>query len=140
MLQVITDPRVEDVYANYPDFVRDKMLYLRALVIDTAKAMQDVTILEETLKWGEPSFLTKKGSTLRMDWKQQTPNQYALYFQCSTRLVDTFKLVFSQKFSYQGKRAIVFKLNETLPELELQQCIQAALRYHNVKNQVTLGI
>ena len=139
-LKVNSDPKVEAVFANYPDFVRDKMQYLRKLVIETAEEMQDVTILEETLKWGEPSFVTKNGSTLRMDWKEKMPDQYAMYFQCTSRLVDTFRLVFDHKFQYEGKRAIIFQLNEKIPELELKECIKASLRYHNVKDQITLGI
>nr|WP_298998308.1 DUF1801 domain-containing protein [uncultured Allomuricauda sp.] len=139
-LTLKTDPRVNEVFANYPDFVRDKLQHLRELVIETAEETEGVTILEETLKWGEPSFVTKNGSTLRMDWKEKTPRQYAMYFQCTSRLVDTFKLVFDHKFQYEGKRAIVFQLNQKIPELELKECIKASLRYHNVKNQMTLGI
>ena len=139
-LKLNTDPRVNEVFANYPDFVRDKLQYLRELVIETAEETDGVTVLEETLKWGEPSFVTKNGSTLRMDWKEKTPDQYAMYFQCTSRLVDTFRLVFDHKFQYEGKRAIVFQLNEKIPELELKECIRASLIYHNVKEQITLGI
>ncbi|WP_323756194.1 DUF1801 domain-containing protein [Roseivirga sp.] len=139
-LTLKTDPRVNEVFANYPDFVRDKMQFLRALVIETAEETEGVNVLEETLKWGEPSFITKNGSTLRMDWKENTPDQYALYFQCTSRLVDTFMLVFDHKFQYEGKRAIVFKLNQKISVLELKECIKAALIYHNVKEQLTLGI
>ncbi|MDC6407070.1 MULTISPECIES: DUF1801 domain-containing protein [Maribacter] len=135
-----TDPRVNEVFANYPDFVRDKLQHLRELVIETAEEIEGVTVLEETLKWGEPSFVTKNGSTLRMDWKEKTPDQYAMYFQCTSRLVDTFRLVFDHKFQYEGKRAIVFQLNQKIPELELKECIKASLIYHNVKEQITLGI
>ena len=139
-LTLKTDPRVNDVFANYPDFVRDKLRHLRELVIETAEETEGVAVLEETLKWGEPSFVTKNGSTLRMDWKEKTPDQYAMYFQCTSRLVDTFRLVFDHKFQFEGKRAIVFKLNEKIPELELKECIRASLIYHNVKEQITLGI
>jgi hypothetical protein len=139
-LTLKTDPRVNDVFANYPDFVRDKLQHLRELVIETAEETEGVTVLEETLKWGEPSFVTKNGSTLRMDWKEKTPDQYAMYFQCTSRLVNTFRLVFDHKFQFEGKRAIVFKLSEKIPELELKQCIRASLIYHNVKEQITLGI
>ena len=66
-LTLKTDPKINTVFANYPDFVRDKMQYLRELVIETAEETEGVTVLEETLKWGEPSFVTKCGSTLRMD-------------------------------------------------------------------------
>jgi hypothetical protein len=139
-LELKRDPRVETVFANYPDFVQDKMRYLRELVIETAEEMGDLVVLEETLKWGEPSFVTKNGSTLRMDWKEKTPDQYAMYFQCTSRLVDTFRLVFDHKFHYEGKRAIVFQLNQKIPKLELKECIKASLRYHKVKDQMTLGI
>ena len=134
------DPRVNEVFANYPDFVRDKMEYLRKLVIQTAEETEGVNVLEETLKWSEPSFITKNGSTLRMDWKEKAPDQYAMYFQCTSRLVDTFRLIFGHRFQYQGKRAIVFQLNQKIPELELKECIRASLRYHNVKDLMTLGI
>ena len=111
-LIVKTDPRVNEVFANYPDFVRDKMQQLREWVIETAEDTEGISLLEETLKWGEPSFVTKNGSTLRMDWKEKTPHQYAMYFQCTSRLVDTFRLVFDQKFQYEGKRAIIFQCSE----------------------------
>lgn len=138
--EIKTDPRVNEVFANYPDFVRDKMQFLRELVIETAEETEGVTKLEETLKWGEPSFVTKNGSTLRMDWKEKSPDQYAMYFQCTSRLVDTFRLVFDRKFEYEGKRAIVFQLNQKIPERELKKCIKASLTYHNVKKLLTLGI
>lgn len=140
ILTLKTDPKVNDVFANYPDFVRDKLQHLRELVIETAEETEGVTVLEETLKWGEPSFVAKNGSTLRMDWKEKTPDQYAMYFQCTSRLVDTFRLVFDHKFQYEGKRAIIFQLNQKIPELELKECIKASLTYHNVKEQITLGI
>lgn len=138
--EIKTDERVNEVFANYPDFVRDKMQFLRELVIETAEETEGITRLVETLKWGEPSFVTKNGSTLRMDWKEKSPDQYAMYFQCTSRLVNTFRLVFDHKFEYEGKRAIVFKLNQKVPEMELKECIKASLTYHNVKELITLGI
>jgi hypothetical protein len=80
-LELKSNPKVDEIFANYPDFVRDKMLFLRGLVIETAKETEGIDKLEETLKWGEPSYVTKNGSTLRMDWKEKAPNQYAMYFQ-----------------------------------------------------------
>ncbi len=139
-LKLITSPKVDAVFANYPEYVRNKMQSLRELVIETAEETEGVHKLEETLKWGEPSFVTKDGSTLRMDWKEQTPDQYAMYFHCTSRLVDTFRLVFNHKFQYEGKRAIVFQLNQKIPKAELKECIKAALTYHKVKELITLGI
>lgn len=139
-LKLITYSRVNDTFANYPDLVRYKMQLLREFVTETAEEMQDVNVLKETLKWGEPSFLTKHGSKLRMDWKEKSPDQYAMYFQCKSRLVNTFRLVFNYKFQYEGKRTIIFQMNQKIPELELKECIKASLKYHKVKDQITLGI
>lgn len=113
---------------------------LRKLVIETASEIDAITELEETLKWGEPSYLTKSGSTLRMDWKSKKPDTYALYFKCTSRLVETFKLVFKDIFKYEGNRAIVFSIQDKPPKDALKKCIKAALTYHKVKHLPTLGI
>jgi len=135
-----SNPEVDVVFDNYPDHIRPKMLNLRQLVIATAKETDGVTTLGETLKWGEPSYVTNIGSTLRMDWKQKLPDQYALYFQCTSRLVETFRAMFKNTFDFEGNRAIVFGLDDEIPTEELKYCIKAALSYHKVKNLPTLGI
>ncbi len=139
-MKITTNLQIEKIFDAYPDFVRDKMRYLRDLVKETAEGMSEIAELEEALKWGEPSFITKIGSTLRMDWKLKSPDQYALYFQCSSRLVETFRIVYEKTFRYEGNRAIVFKLDQELPVSELKECIKATLRYHKVKHLETLGI
>jgi len=139
-LLVKTNPKVEQKFADYPVRVREKMQYLRSLVLETAEETEGIEQLEEALKWGEPSFVTKIGSTLRMDWKEKSPNQYAMYFQCTSRLADTFKLVFDNKFQYEGNRAIVFELNQEILVMELMKCIRATRTYHKVKHLITLGV
>lgn len=138
--EVQTNPEVTKVFENYPENVKPKMLFLRQLVVDTAKEIEGLEQLEETLKWGEPSYLAPKGSTLRIDWKPKTPQQFAMYFKCTSRLVETFKLVFSTQFTYEGNRAIVFALDDEIPVEPLKNCITAALKYHKVKHLPTLGI
>lgn len=139
-LQIQTNPKVELVFNNYPDSVRNHMLELRNLVLETAKEIDGISKLEETLKWGEPSYLTKHGSTIRMDWKSKSPNQYAMYFQCTSRLVETFKMVFKNTLNFEGKRAIIFKIGEEIPKEALKYCIKSALIYHKIKHLPTLGI
>jgi hypothetical protein len=139
-LEVKTSSEVEMVFNNYPECIRDRMIALRELVLEAASEIDDLNMLEETLKWGEPSYLTKNGSTLRMDWKSKTPNQYAMYFKCTSRLVETFKLMYNSKFNFEGNRAIVFRIDDDIPLDELKECIRATLTYHKVKHKPTLGI
>ncbi|MBK8553244.1 MAG: DUF1801 domain-containing protein [Ignavibacteria bacterium] len=139
-LQMITNPDVKKVFDNYPGFVRNKMLNLRELVIETARETGGITSIEETLKWGEPSYLTKCGSTIRMDWKPRSPECYAMYFKCTSRLVETFKKKHKDQFHFEGNRAIVFQMNDVIPKKKLKQCIRAALTYHKIKHLKELGM
>ena len=138
-LTLQTDPRFEEKIVTYPNAVRPALENIRSLILETAVEL-NLEFLEETLKWGEPSFLAKKGSTIRMDWKEKMPNQYALYFKCTSKLVPTFKTVFGKTFSYENNRALLFDLDAELPQKEVKQCIAAALQYHSVKHLPTLGI
>jgi len=138
-LQIQTTSQFTTKMASYPDLVQEKMNFLRSLVHQTAEEV-GISKLEETLRWGEPSFVTKKGSTLRMDWKAKSPTEYAMYFSCSTRLVETFKRVFGDDFNYEGKRALIFDLNAPLPTADLKRCIAATLRYHDVKKDIKLEL
>lgn len=65
---------------------------------------------------------------------------YAMYFNCHTMLVDTFKELFRDKFKFEGNRAIVFEENDEIPVDELKQCIASSLTYHTRKHLPMLGI
>ena len=139
-LKLETKPEVDAVFENYPDEVRDKLLLIRNLIIDTAKEAPEIAKLEETLKWGEPSYLTKHGSTVRVDWKPKNPDQYAVYFKCTSKLVPTFKKIYGDIFTFERDRAIVFKMDEAIPVTQLKNCIRAALEYHRRKNKPDLDM
>jgi hypothetical protein len=137
---VDSNPAVQDVFSSYPANVKNQMKQLRRLVFEAANEIEGLQTLEETLKWGEPSYLTKHGSTVRMDWKEKSPNQYAIYFKCTSKLVPTFREIYPTEFTYDGNRALVFSLDEKLPAEALKHCIKVALTYHKVKHLPLLGI
>jgi len=139
-LTINTNPEVDLVFNNYPEKVLNKILKLRMLIIEAARETEEVTVLEETLKWGEPSYLTKYGSTIRIDWKKNKPDQYAMYFKCTSKLVPTFRMVYKDVFNFEGDRAIVFHIKDRIPEVQLKKCITAGLTYHKVKTLPMLGL
>lgn len=123
---------VEAVFDTYPKPVKTRLLALRRLILDTAKATKGVGALEETLKWGQPSYLTpetKSGSTIRIDQVKAEPGQYAVYFHCQTNLVETFRELYPQ-LRYEGNRAIVLGAEDKVPEAALRHCVALALTYH----------
>jgi Domain of unknown function (DU1801) len=128
----ISDTAVQAVFDSYPPALRKKLLTLRQLIIDTAASTEGVGTLQETLKWGEPAYVTaqsKSGSTVRIGRKKNS-DSYAIYFNCNTTLVDSFRSLFPHSFSFEGNRAMVFGVNDALPAEDLAFCIGMALTYH----------
>jgi len=138
-LPPFSNPAVAQVFDTYPPAIRRKLLVLRKLIFDTALSTAGVGALEETLKWGEPAYVTpsKSGSTIRINWKRSSPSQYALCFICHTNLVETFRMLFPNDFTYEDNRAIVFHQAESVPEDTLAFCISAALTYHLNKSKTS---
>jgi hypothetical protein len=129
----IESSEVAAIFAAYPKELKTKLLFLRQLIFDVASKTDGVGELDETLKWGQPSYLTtqsKSGSLVRIDQVKSQPETYAIYFHCQTTLVDTFKEMFRDNFEFEGNRAIVFKKTDRVPVKELRHCISLALTYH----------
>lgn len=126
------DPGVANVLESYPRPIGSKLLALRKLILDTARATEGVGALEEALKWGQVSYLTsesKSGSTIRIDRVKSAEDQVAVYFHCQTNLVETFRELYPE-LSFSGNRAILLDASEKLPEAELRHCVALALTYH----------
>lgn len=126
------NPAVAATFDGYPSNLRAKLLSLRELIFEVAAETPGVGAIEETLKWGEPAYLTtdtKSGSTVRIAWKKSQPDQYSMYFICTTNLVETFRSMFPSDFQYEGNRAINFRAEEAVPEDALRFCIAAALTH-----------
>lgn len=139
-MRAIKNADVRRVFEAYPEEVRERLLGIRELVFEAAEDAEEVGAVEETLKWGEPSYVAKEGSTVRMDWKSSSPEQVAVYFHCQTKLVDTFKAIYGDALQFDGKRAIVIGLDEDVPVDPLKHCISLSLRYHLVKHLPLLGV
>ena len=132
------DAEVRKKFDAYPAAARKKLLKLRGLIFEVAEreTLGEVT---ETLKWGEPSYVTRGGSALRIDWKPKHPDSYSIYFNCNTKLISTFREVYSDTFQYLGNREIRLSISGRTPERELKACISMSLRYHKIKHLPLLG-
>jgi hypothetical protein len=133
-----SDPAVQAAFDAYPKPLRPKLLALRRLILDTARNTGGVGAIEETLKWGQPSYLTpetKSGSTIRIDAIKANAGQYAVYFHCQTNLVETFRELYPSEFSYGGNRCIILNAADDVPEPALRHCVALALTYHLKKRK-----
>ena len=131
-----TVPGIEssDVQAKFDSFAgpqRDKLLELRALIYDCAAKNPAVGSLQETLKWGEPSYLTpqsKSGTTIRISARGD--DQYAMFVHCQTDLLDRYRQLYDGVLTLEGNRAILFHVSEPRNDEALRHCIDMALSYH----------
>jgi len=129
------DLSVAAVYKSYPDSIRTRLLALRQLIFELAERLDGVEI-SETLKWGVPSYhsSTKTGTPIRLAPAKEA-DSYGLYVHCQTSLIDDFKKSHPDAFRYSGTRALLFELEDQLPEKELEEFILATLTYHKRKSQ-----
>jgi len=127
--------QINTVLSGYPDAQRVRLEQLRNLVHAVADNVSDITGIEESLKWGQPSFAAKpKGmsSPVRIDKKDEG---VSVYFICTTDLVERFRDIYPDNFNYIGNREIHFALGDDLHEDELSHCIAMALTYHSNKKK-----
>ena len=124
---------VTAVFSTFPTIVRTRLLEVRELIFETAAAIESIGPLTETLKWGEPAYLTQatgSGSTIRLGWLRSSERACAVLFNCRTTLIDDFRSQFPDVFAYEKNRAILLDAREPLPEAPLRSCLGMALTYH----------
>ncbi|MEY8838962.1 DUF1801 domain-containing protein, partial [Cribrihabitans sp. XS_ASV171] len=95
---------VARVFGNAPADARAGLLTLRALVFDTAQRLGEP--VEESLRWGQPSYIAPKGSTLRI-WTHKAA-RFALFVHCQTRLMEEHRTAFPGMDRIEGNRAVLF--------------------------------
>lgn len=127
---------VAEALSRYPEPVRTRLLEIREIVFSVAAETKDIGALTETLKWGEPAYLTeasKSGSTIRLGTTKSAPDKCAVLFNCKTTLVETFRAHFAGDFAFEGNRALIVPATGALSREPLMLCLRAALTYHRSK-------
>lgn len=125
--------QTRDALSDLPDDLNGKLMALRKLILQTATENPAIGPLEETLKWGEPSFLTsatKSGTTIRINRHNKDDSQYAMYVHCQTDLLDRYRQLYGDILTLDGNRAVVFNVAEEPPLDAVKHCIAMALTYH----------
>ena len=106
-------------------------MVLRGLILEEAARLPDIGRLQETLKWGQPAYLTpdvKAATTIRLGVPKT--GGFALYTHCQSSVMSDFQAHFADRFMFDGNRAILFDTAKDLPLAPLATLIRAALTYH----------
>jgi len=119
------------VFAAMPDAVGACLRNVRAAIFAVAARDADIGALTETLKWGEPAYLTqatRSGSTIRLGQSRKTAGRCAIFVNCNTTLADTVRTRFPE-LEVEGDRAVLIDPDRPLPEA-VAPVLSLALRYH----------
>lgn len=134
---------IEKVFQSYPDRARSRLTEIRQLIYTRASADPEVGKITETLKWGEPAYLTEQtgsGSTIRLGYKDSKPDSVAIYFNCQTTIIKDISKRYSDTFNCEDNRALWISLDNPLPTDQLADCIDIALKYHLNKKARKAGL
>lgn len=126
-------PEIQNVLLDWPQTAQARFQELRKIVIETAAAHAAVGPLTETLKWGEPSFLTqigRSGSTLRIAWKAKHPTEIGLFVICHTDLIEQVRTHYPTAFRYDGSRAAYQCLTQPIPSDAVSYLAMRAQTFH----------
>lgn len=124
---------IAEVLARHAEPIRARLLQVRDLIFTVAAETEGADPLTETLKWGEPAYLTEASrsrTTIRLGVATSAPGQCAAFFNCRTRLVETFRVHLAEDFTFEGNRALLVPITGEMSREPLALCLRAALTYH----------
>ena len=127
------EPAVRAVFDAYPPAMRNALLDLRRVILETAEETLGDGEVIETLKWKQPSYLPVKprvGTTVRIDALKGSADGYAMYVHCQSTLMEQYRLLYPDTFTFEGQRALIFRTGAPPPEAPLKHCVALALGYH----------
>lgn len=132
------DIKIRQVFEKTPSLPKRKLLEIRECIFSVSNALK-VENFEETLKWGQVSYLCKHGSTIRIGWDEKHSEQVSIFFNCNSSIVETAKEIYGDRLRFKGNREVVFMLDEILPQTALEDIIAMGLVYHQIKHKQLLG-
>lgn len=127
------DANVAAVFSSFPRATKAGLLELRRLIFAVAKETPGVGAVHETLRWGQPSYLTPEtgsGSTIRLDCLKDNSSKFAVYFHCQSGLVKSFRDHYNGVLKFGGNRSIVLDPGDNLNSHALRHCVALALTHH----------
>lgn len=122
---------VEAALADYPDATRDRVLQLREVLWEVVAAEPAIGVVEESLKWGQPSYrpaTAGTGTTVRID-RVSGSDDVAVFTPCSTSLVAEFRAAHGSIATYDGKRGVIVPAEGEIPLAALRDHMREALLY-----------
>ena len=122
-------PAVAAAFDAFPDHARPTLLALRDAIFDTAATLP-VGRVEETLKWGQPSYATpdtNAATPIRLGLAKS--GRVAILTHCQTTVMSDFRALAPPDLDFDGNRALHLDPTSPPPAHIVTPLIRAALTY-----------
>ena len=124
--------QVADAFSRFNPAEHATLLAVRGLIHELATETPGVGTLEESLKWGSPSYVTvspRTGTPIRLDRHNSDENTVGVYVHCQSRVMEQFKVVHPSSPRTLGARALLLHTDKALPLAALSDFLLIALTY-----------
>lgn len=122
------DPRVEALLDAADPDIAAGITRLRRMIYEVAASDPKIGPVQETVKWGQPAYLARKGTTLRLG--QPKGGGFGLYVHCQSRVIPEFRDLFPDHDRFDGTRGVVFRAADEICSERHGWLIHRALGYH----------
>tara|TARA_R110002094_G_scaffold33089_2_gene45608 strand:+ start:2474 stop:2896 length:423 start_codon:yes stop_codon:yes gene_type:complete len=126
-----------DHIATWSGPAQRRLWACRALFHDIARN-RDLGALDETLKWGQPSWRPRRprtGSTLRVGWDASDPSNLAFFVDCKTDLAARMHDIYPNLSGNDGRRRIAVDLAAPFHEQAIAHLAEMTFSYHLSRRQ-----
>ncbi len=114
-------PEVKAAFDKLPEGPRADLLAVRKMILSAGVEV------EEALRWGQPAYLAKKGTTIRLGLtKAGLPS---VFTHCQSSVMGDVQAVVGGGLNWDGNRGLSWSQGD-LPDEVLRLIIQRALSYH----------
>ena len=111
---------------------RRSLMEIRSLIFAEAASLPDPADVEESLKWGEPSYRLagrNRGKAVRINRHKSGMGKIALFFHCRTGLVEQFREQLGDSVAFEGNRAVVLQGGPLLDTGIVRHLVHQAFSY-----------
>ena len=122
-------PAIKAAFAAFDADQRTGLLALRAHIFETAATLP-IGRVEESLKWGQPSYNTpdtRAATPIRLGTTKA--GDIAIFTHCQSTVMSDFRALAPANMRFDGNRALHVSPSHPIPLDDITPLIRAALTY-----------
>lgn len=129
MTQPFATPKIEAAFAAFPQPAHETLLAMRELIFEIAATLP-IDGVQESLKWGQPSYIGNKpnsGTPVRLGLTKA--GDVAVLTHCQSTVMSDFQAICPRDLRFDDNRALLLDADTPPDPAVIAPLIRAALTY-----------